>query len=135
MDMLLEIHQQALAAHPWSRTFWDATREGRLLLPRCEACAQTHWYPRSFCPCCQADSVQWQPASGQGRLYAFTRLMRDPRRTVMAYVELEEGPIMLTHVVDCEPERLRIGDPVRVCFTELPTGVHLPVFRPVELPV
>src|SRR6266540_1536103 len=86
---------------PESQPFWDATAEGRLLLPRCEACQTVIWYPRSFCPVCGSNNVAWFEASGRGTIYSFTvnRLGRadlpDYRgvgRFVVAYVELEEGP-------------------------------------------
>lgn len=132
MDALFEIHQQAIAAHPNSRPFWEATRQGKLLLPRCDLCKAWHWYPRSFCPFCYGTEVQWTRATGRGRLYAFTSLLRDPQSKVMAYVELDEGPLMLTHLVDCDLGQLKINDPLEVRFTELPTGFRIPVFKPCE---
>jgi uncharacterized protein len=134
MDTLLEIHQQAIAAHPNCRPFWEATKREQLLLPLCDLCKAWHWYPRSFCPFCYGDDVHWTAVTGRGRIYAFTSLLRDPQRKLVAYVELEEGPIMLTHIVDCSLDRLKINDPLEVCFEELPTGVHIPVFKLSTIP-
>lgn len=129
MDTLYELHRQAVLAHPFSQPFWEAAAQGRLLLPRCQACGRSHWYPRSFCPLCQGGPVQWVPASGRARVHACTSLLRDPARTVMAFVELEEGPLMLTHLVGRELADWRIGAPLRVSFRALGTGLHLPVFE------
>ena len=50
MDTLIDMHRQAVLAHPSSQPFWEAARQGRLMLPRCLACGRCHWYPRAFCP-------------------------------------------------------------------------------------
>lgn len=130
MDPLLELHAQALLAQPSARPFWEAAGQGRLLLPRCQDCQAHHWYPRSFCPFCQGTQVRWQDAGGGGQVYACTRLLRDPAAPVLAYVELDEGPRMLTHLVGEAPAALPpIGTRVRVAFRALDNGLHLPVFR------
>lgn len=129
MDTLHELHRQAVLAHPSSQPFWEAAGQGRLLLPRCSACERSHWYPRTFCPLCQGGPVRWETASGRARLHACTSLLRDPARTVMAFVELEEGPLMLTQLVGRELAHWRIGDPLQVAFRALETGLHLPVFE------
>lgn len=129
MDTLHELHRQAVLAHPSSQPFWEAAGQGRLLLPRCDACGRSHWYPRTFCPLCQGGPVQWVPASGRARVHACTSLLRDPSRTVMAFVELEEGPLMLTHLVGRDLSDWHIGAPLQVSFRALGTGLHLPVFE------
>ena len=129
MDPLLELHRQAVLAHPSSRPFWDAARAGQLLLPRCDDCGAHHWYPRRFCPVCQGIRVQWVASQGTGRLHACTRLARDPDAPVVAYVELDEGPLMLSNVVGDDPAVLRIGDRLQAEFLALDNGLHVPVFR------
>lgn len=132
MDPLLELHRQAVLAHPSSRPFWDAAGEGRLLLPRCDDCGAHHWYPRRFCPACQGTRVRWTDSPGTARLHACTRLARDPDAPVVAYVELDEGPLMLSNVVGDALEALRIGDRLRAEFLALDNGLHVPVFRRVR---
>jgi len=129
MDTLLDMHRQAVLAHPSSQPFWDAAREGRLLLPQCTACGRHHWYPRTFCPLCHSSRVRWQLASGRARLHACSGLLRDPAQTVLAFVELDEGPLMLTHLVGRQLAGWQIGDELQVSFRALETGLHLPVFR------
>jgi uncharacterized protein len=104
------------------RPFWDGARAGRLVLPYCPGCARYIWYPRSFCPRCGATEVQWREASGHGVVYSHTTVERgmgafaDVGRYVVVFVELDEGPRILTNLVDCDPDHVVIGAPVRVVF-------------------
>jgi uncharacterized OB-fold protein len=122
---------------PEARPYWDATAEGRLLLPRCEECSALIWYPRGFCPACSTSRIAWVEASGRGTVYSYTVLHRGamgPYRGaepyVLAYVELEEGPRVLTNLVDCDPQAIAIGDPVQAVFAETGAGPSLVRFSP-----
>src|SRR5882724_5273469 len=94
---------------PEAAPFWDATAEGRLLLPRCDDCGTVIWYPKLLCPSCHSFHVSWFEASGRGTVYSFTISHRGPSAYraaipyVIAYVELDEGPRVMTNIVDCEP--------------------------------
>ena len=55
-----------------TQPFWDATAEGRLVLPHCEECTTVIWYPRAFCPACGSTSVSWVDAAGTGSVYSCT---------------------------------------------------------------
>ena len=116
---------------PEARAFWEATRKHRFVLPWCAACGKTHWYPRAICPFCFGDRIEWRDACGRGQVYTFSVMRRAAEPYAIAYVALEEGPIMMTNLVNCEFERLRIGQPVQVVFQ--PTnddGPPLVVFEP-----
>src|SRR3954447_1553830 len=82
-----------------------ALDEGRLVLPRCDACDEAIWYPRTFCPSCGSTSVTWFEASGAGEIYSFTVVRKalgdfaEHAPYVVAYVELDEGPRVLTNVL------------------------------------
>jgi uncharacterized OB-fold protein len=91
-----------------------------LRLPRCDACARTHWYPRPFCPFCFSDRMGTIVASGRGTVYSYSVAAADG--AVMAYVELEEGPRMLTRLVDTPAHLLRIGLAVRLVWRAGPGG-------------
>ena len=118
------------AAHPHGRPFWQAAGDGVLLLPRCRACGRAHWYPRPFCPFCHSDRVEWERASGLGTVEAFTSVLRARPAVIVAYVRLDEGPVLLTNLVECDLAALQIGDPVRVAFRPAPEGRMVPVFVP-----
>jgi uncharacterized OB-fold protein len=124
---------------PEVKPFWDATAEGRLMLPRCVECQTIIWYPRPFCPACGSLKVEWTQASGRGTVYSFTinrrgqadlPAYRDVGVYVLAYVELEEGPRVMTNIVDCEPDEVRIGQQVEVVFHDTGQGSALARFRP-----
>ncbi|TFY97176.1 Zn-ribbon domain-containing OB-fold protein [Ramlibacter humi] len=118
------------AAFPEHLPFWQAAAEGRLLLPRCADCGWTHWHPRAHCPFCWSGTVRWEVACARARLHTFTVIPRNGSSTVLAYVRLEEGPLMLTNVVDADPGALRIGMPLVAAFRATPEGRMAPVFRP-----
>ena len=116
----------------FTRTYWDAAGEGRLLVRHCGACGRTHHYPREFCPHCWSEDVTWEPASGRAELYTWSVVHRNDlppfgERTpyVAAVVQLAEGPRMMTELVDAPPRTLRAGMALEVGFRQ-----GIPVFRP-----
>ena len=119
--------------------FWSAAAEGRLVLPRCDACGTVIWYPRRFCPACRTTSVSWIEASGRGTVYTYTVVRKGARGAwgevapyVIAYVELDEGPRVLTNVVDIDPDAVEVGMAVRVVFDPTPEGQAVFRFAPAE---
>jgi hypothetical protein len=133
--MSTELPAPAPAVNPETKEFWDATAEGRLLLKRCLDCGSVIWYPRAFCPECASMRTEWFPASGRGRVYSYTvnhrteGAYKDAAPLVLAYVELEEGPRMMTNVVGAGA-RLAVGLAVEVVFHDTGEGSALPRFRP-----
>ncbi len=116
-------------SNPETLPFWQAAKEGRLALRFCRACERYHHYPRQLCPFCISDDVEWRSASGGGRIHAHTVMRRAPVPYAVAYVELDEGPLMLTNIVRCDLDALRIGDRVQLCFDLFgDDGAALPVF-------
>lgn len=118
-----------VAAFPEHLPFWQAAERGVLLLPRCAACRETHWHPRAHCPFCRSADLQWDAASGNATLHTFTVIARPAGATLLAYVQLAEGPLMLTNLLDCSPDELRIGAALRVAFRRTAEGRSAPVFR------
>ena len=118
-----------VAHTPHALPFWQAAARGVLLLPRCEACGRVHWYPRPFCPFCASTAVRWEESPGRGRVYSFTSLRRAPGPPkIIAYIRLDEGPLMLTNLVGCAPDGVAIDDHVRVGFVAAREGRRVPVF-------
>jgi uncharacterized OB-fold protein len=122
-------------ATPETQPYWDATAAGRLDLPKCRPCDQVFFYPRSSCPRCGSTDLEWVTCSGKGRLHTYVVSHRPapgfPVPTVIAVVELDEGPRMMTNLVDADPEALELDMPVEVRF-EQRTGTAVPVFAPVK---
>jgi uncharacterized protein len=120
-----------------TQPFWDAAREGKLLIKRCADCGRAHFYPRPFCPFCWSEAVSWEAASGQAALYTWSVVHHNDLPPfseripyVAAVVDLAEGPRMMTNVVDCDPDRLEVGMRLHVAYRELADDVTVPVFAP-----
>ena len=120
-----------------SQPYWDATKEGRLLIRRCNACKRAYFYPRDFCPHCWSEDVSWEEASGRATLYTWSVVRRNdlppwPERVpyIPAVVDLEEGPRMMTNIEGCAPEDLTIGMPLVVDFRVETEDITAPIFRP-----
>lgn len=113
-----------------NQPFFDGARAGRLLLKRCAACGELHYYPRAVCPFCASERTEWVAAQGRGRIYSFSVMRRVAEPYAIAYVTLDEGVTMLTNLVDCDLERLRIGEPVRLVFKPAAGGEMIPMFTP-----
>lgn len=115
--------------NPETAAFWEAANEGRLALRYCRDCRRHHYYPRAFCAHCMSDAVEWRDAAGRGRIHSYSIMRRAQVPYAVAYVELDEGPLMLTNIVQCDFDALHIGDAVELCFETFEGGT-LPVFRP-----
>ena len=115
---------------PETQPFWDAAAAGRLMIKKCGACGQAHYYPRALCPFCGSDRTDWVHASGRGTIYSYSVMRRVPIPYALAYVTLEEGVTMMTNIVDGDLDRIRIGQPVRVVFRPTDGGPPVPMFAP-----
>lgn len=120
-----------------TREFWDATRDGRLLLRHCRSCDAVHYYPRNFCPACWSDDVDWVEASGLGSLYTWSTVFQNDLPPfneqlpyVAAIVELDEGPRMMTRLVEVDGVEITMGMRLRARFEPLDDDVTIVVFAP-----
>jgi uncharacterized OB-fold protein len=111
------------------KTFFDAARQGRFLIPVCTACDRPHWYPRAICPFCASDKMEWRVASGKGTIYTFSVMRRVKEPYIIAHVTLAEGPTMLTNIVACDAGDVRIGQEVAVVFQDTDNGAPVPMFK------
>ncbi|MEP9386038.1 Zn-ribbon domain-containing OB-fold protein [Mesorhizobium sp. KR9-304] len=118
------------AVNAETKAYWDAARDGRLLVKKCTACGRPHFYPRTQCPHCRSLETEWMEASGQGTIYSWTVMRRASPPVAIAYVTLEEGVTMFTNIVDCDLDALAVGQPVRVAFEQREDGLTIPVFKP-----
>ena len=121
-----------------TRFYWDAAREGRLVVQRCAACGDHQFPPEVGCSNCGGDALEPTEVLGQGSVYSFTvvRQAFDPAFAsqlpfVIGLIELEDAPgmRMLTNIVDIEPEAVHVGMPVEVTFEDHGDWA-LPQFRP-----
>ena len=120
---------------PETKHFWDGTMLGELRLQRCGECGSTYFPPQSFCPHCLSDNVDVVRSSGRGFLYSYviSHLAAPGFEApyVIGVVELEEGPRLLTNILDvpAEPDQLPLDLPVEVVYRVV-GSITLPLFRP-----
>ena len=120
-----------------TRAYWEGCGRHELILQRCRSCGTLQHRPRALCVSCLSDEIEHFPASGRGTVYSFTVThqnqapgFRDALPYVLAYVELEEGVRLLTNIVGCSPENVRIGLPVEVEYAQLEGDIAVPRFHP-----
>jgi len=113
-----------------SEAYWEGARNGKLLLRHCTSCDRVHHYPRALCPHCFSDKLDWREASGKGKVYTYSVMRRAPEPYVIAYVTLDEGISMMTNIVDCDFDKVRIDQPVKVVFKPSENGQPVPMFTP-----
>lgn len=118
------------------RPFWDALRAHRLELQQCEQ-GHLRFIPTEICPSCGSQHWTWRGVSGRGKVHTYTVVHRAPTPAyqrdapyVVAHVELEEGPRMISNIVGCQPDEVRIGMPVEVVFDDVSEDWTLYRFRP-----
>lgn len=121
---------------PETAHYWEGARAGELRLQRCDDCDHVYFPPRPFCPGCSSRAVSVFTASGRGALASYV-INERPHPAfdgpyAIALVALEEGPRMMSNIVDCEqtPEALELDMPLEVRFEKLSEEISLPVFAP-----
>ncbi len=123
-----------------SKPFWDATRVGRLQLPRCDHCGTFHTYFEPWCSHCGKEGVHWEELSGRGKIWANCRFHRvyfagfGPEMPYnVAMVELDEGPRVMTNIVGLPNgtlDEMPIGMRVEAVFESVTDDVTLVKFKP-----
>jgi uncharacterized protein len=120
-----------------NRPFWEGCQQGKLLLQYCERCRHYQFYPRLYCMQCGFEGLHWREASGQGVIYSYTIIHQNKSPEFIndtpynvAIVQLEEGPRMLSSIVDSAPAELQVDLPVSVVFEKVTDSISLPRFRP-----
>jgi hypothetical protein len=125
---------------PETKPYWDAAKQHVLRIQQCGDCGGHYFYPRPMCPSCLSPNVRWVDAKGTGRLHTFVINHRPPRNfpaagpIVIGIVELDEGPRILTEIVDvtADPANVRCDMPLEVVFEDITEKITLPKFRPRE---
>ena len=121
-----------------NRFFWTSGEDGRLRFLRCDECGFFVHPPSPICPECLCKRLTPTAVSGRATVATFTVNHQpwipgyDPPY-VVAIIEIEEQPSvrLMTNIVRCAPDDVRIGMPVQVAF-EHHDDVWLPLFEPAE---
>ncbi|HEX5940153.1 MAG TPA: Zn-ribbon domain-containing OB-fold protein [Dehalococcoidia bacterium] len=138
--MTSEYRKPVPSPSPEAEPYWKAAREHKLNLPFCSVCSEFFWFPRPFCPKCFSWGIEWRSVSGKGKLYTYAIQYRPQMPGfeselpyITAIVELDEGPRLMTNLVevDADPAVIKCDMPVEVVFAEINDELALPKFRPV----
>lgn len=124
---------------PETAPYWDGCKQHELRIQFCTACQQYFFYPRLYCPKCLSDAIEWRSVSGKGRLLTYVISARpapgfeNETPYAIAIVQLDEGPHLMTNIVNTEvtPQRLPAGLPVEVVFDDINEAISIPKFQPV----
>lgn len=121
------------------RPFWEAARRHELALQCCRKCGVYRYPAGLVCHECASGELEWKVVSGRGTVYTWTVFHRayHPAFTgevpyAVVAVELEEGPRMITNLVDCQLSDIKIGLPVEVVFEDINQEISMPKFRLVD---
>jgi uncharacterized OB-fold protein len=120
-----------------TQPYWEGVRQRKLLVQHCRACGHLWHPPTPICPECQAKNYDWQAVSGRGVVYSYT-IVHHPAHTavadkvpyLVALVTLEEGPRVVSNILNCPNDKVTVGLPVRLTFQKIADGVVLPQFEP-----
>jgi uncharacterized OB-fold protein len=137
-----EIRKPLPEITPVTQPFWEAAAQGKLMLQRCSGCGNYLWTPRPLCIECGSDRLRWTEVSGRGTVYSFTIIRQVAGRGasrafereipyVVAWIDLDEGPRMVSNVVGCPADAVGIGMRVTAVFEQLSEEISLPKFRPI----
>jgi uncharacterized OB-fold protein len=120
-----------------SQTFWENARAHKLVLQQCSGCGACQFFPQPCCRKCLSEKLQWFEANGKGKIYSFTIIHRPPSHAfeadvpyIVAIVELEEGPRLMSNIIGIPSDDVRVDMPVEVSFDDISPTVSLPKFRP-----
>ena len=124
-----------------AKPFWDAAAQQKLMIQRCQDCNAWVWTPRPSCNECGSEKVEWTQMSGKGEVYSFTIIRQVVGRAaskafepdipyVIAWVDLDEGPRLITNIIGCSVDEVKLGMKVTVQFEKASEKVWLPKFKP-----
>lgn len=118
--------------------FWRKTKDKVLGYQHCDDCGTVVFYPRHHCTGCLGANLTWQASAGEGSIYSYSIIrqsyhpfFRSQVPFAVAWVDLDEGPRMLTNITGVEdPATLEIGQRVRVVWEEH-EALNIPLFEPI----
>jgi uncharacterized OB-fold protein len=122
---------------PNTEPYFDYAARGELRVPRCLSCGLAFFYPRTACPSCASEDLEWMRCSGRAKLHTYLINTRpapgfeEDAPHAIAVVELEEGPRMMSNIVECPQtaEALVLDMDLEVVFDKH-GDVAVPKFKP-----
>jgi uncharacterized OB-fold protein len=133
-----EIKKQLPLINASNKVFWDAAKKHELLVSQCRACGLLSTQAAA-CAACGSHRLEWVKVRGRGQVFTFCiyhqpfhPAWKDDIPYNVAYVRLDEGPLLMTNIVECANKDIYIDMPVEVVFEDINDEVSLPKFRPVR---
>jgi uncharacterized OB-fold protein len=137
----LDVRKPLPAITTEAKPFWDAAAQQKLMIQHCQNCQAWVWTPRPSCNECGSENIQWTQMSGKGEVYSFTVIRQVVGRAasqafesdipyVIAWVDLAEGPRLITNIIGCPVDEVKLGMKVTVQFEQASEKVWLPKFKP-----
>lgn len=118
-----------------NRRFWQAARDHRLEIQRCDHCRHLRYPIAAVCPVCLGSETTWVALSGRGTVFArvtyhhaFDPALAEHLPYVVAIVQLDEGPRMISNLVGPAAEHAQVGDAVEVVFEAVDGDLAVPRF-------
>jgi uncharacterized protein len=131
----------------YSHTFYDGCKKHELLFQKCSGCGKHRFPPQLGCPWCGSTESTWSKSNGEGKIYTFSVITHlEPKAVPMASWPVDGYPInviivelpdvsgvhIVSNLIDCKPEDVKVGTPVKVVFTDVTPEVTLPYFKPAK---
>ena len=120
-----------------TQLFWDYCKRHELRMQKCSECGLIRHPPSIICPRCYSKDVEWRRLSGRGTVYSFVvfhypyhKAFKDELPYACAVIDLAEGPRMMSNIIGCKPDDIKINMPVEVHFEDVTDEFALPKFRP-----
>jgi uncharacterized protein len=120
-----------------NRPWWEAAQRHELYIQKCHDCGDLRFHPRALCTNCLSSNTEWVKCKGSGHIYTFTVTnqngasgFRDSLPYVLAWVQLDEGVKLMTNIIDCPPDQVKIDMRVEAVFDDVTPEVTLVKFRP-----
>lgn len=122
--------KQSIESLSAQERFWQAAEQEQLILPRCSDTGKCFFYPRDHSPF-TGGSIDWVKSKGLGAIYSYCLSGRG-EAYCLAYIQLDDGPIMLSNVISEDLSSVEIGQRVKVCFLQDEQGRKVPFFKIIE---
>ncbi|SFD43190.1 hypothetical protein SAMN05216238_101310 [Lentibacillus persicus] len=119
--------------------YWQGCKDHELLIQWCHQCGHYQFYPRMMCTVCMSKDLDWIKALGKGKVKTYTIVHRAISKAyakeapyTVAIIELSEGPTMMSNIIGCQPEDVKVGQEVKVTFEDWSEKITVPKFVPVD---
>lgn len=132
----LGVPRPDVAPYSFSRPFWDATREKKVVIQYCRGSGRYQFYPRPTSIYNGTRDLEWREVSGRGTIFSYTLVQRAPETFrghepyILGAVTLDVGVNVMADIVHCDLDRIRVGLPVVPFWAPLPNGTNLLLFQP-----